>query len=114
MTYKWVLPRLLGLILAVVFGLVLALAVVSASHFGGFAGPGVMATGSPAGGPARHRIPTSSASAQRIRHDERRAHARADARPGPRMAARPGPSDPRLVALVTQAPVAPPATGPRS
>jgi hypothetical protein len=47
------LPRLLGLILAAVFGLVLALAVVSGSHIpGGSAGPGVMATGSPAGGPA--------------------------------------------------------------
>ena len=52
MTYRPMLTRLFGLILAAVFGLLLALAVVSGSHLGGSAGPGALATGSPAGGPA--------------------------------------------------------------
>ena len=52
MTCQPVLTRLLGLILAAVLGLVLALTVVSASHSGGPAGPGVLATGSPVGGPS--------------------------------------------------------------
>jgi hypothetical protein len=50
MTYQPALTRLLGLILAAVLGLVLALAVVSASRSGGSAGPGVLATGSTVGG----------------------------------------------------------------
>jgi hypothetical protein len=51
MTHQWMGTRLLGLILAAVFGLVLALAVVSGSHLGGLAGHSVMATGATAGGP---------------------------------------------------------------
>jgi hypothetical protein len=53
MTYQLVLIRWLGPILAVAFGLALALAVVSGSHPGGFAGHGVLATGATAGGPGQ-------------------------------------------------------------
>jgi hypothetical protein len=46
------LARLLGLFLAAVFGLILALAVVAGGSPVGFASHGVLATGTTAGGPS--------------------------------------------------------------
>jgi hypothetical protein len=46
------LTRLLWLILAAVLGLALALAIAGGNQLGGFAGHGVLATGSTVGGPS--------------------------------------------------------------